>query len=69
MSKVKKVKNNEDLRHELVAIFNEMVSGHFDIRETRVKVQAASTILKSAALQMRYQDLRGEKPEVEFLES
>ncbi len=64
-----KVTNNEELRGELLNVFNELVSGDADPREVRAKVAAAGKILQSAALQMKYQDLRGEKPEVPFLES
>jgi hypothetical protein len=67
--KKSKVSNNEELRAELLNVFNSLVDGHADIREVRAKVSAAGKILQSASLQMKYQELRGEKPEVEFLQS
>jgi hypothetical protein len=67
--KKSKITSNEELRGELINVFNDLVNGDADLREVRAKVSAAGTILQSAALQMKYQDLRGEKPQVEFLES
>jgi hypothetical protein len=64
-----KVTNNEELRIELLSMFNSLVDGEADLREVRVKVAAAGKILQSASLQMKYQELRGEKPEVDFLEA
>jgi hypothetical protein len=64
-----KVTNNTELRAELISVFNSLVDGEVDIREVRAKVSAAGKILQSASLQMKYQDLRGEKPNVAFLES
>jgi hypothetical protein len=67
--KKSKITSNEELRGELINVFNDLVNGDADLREVRAKVSAAGKILQSAALQMKYQDLRGEKPQVEFLES
>lgn len=67
--KKNKVTNNEELRAELVDVFNQLISGEADLRSVRATVSAAGKILQSAALQMKYQDLRGERPEVDFLES
>jgi hypothetical protein len=67
--KKSKITSNEELRGELINVFNDLVNGDADLREVRAKVFAAGKILQSAALQMKYQDLRGEKPQVEFLES
>lgn len=64
-----KITNNEELRGELLNVFNELVNGEADPRDVRAKVAAAGKILQSAALQMKYQDLRGEKPDVKFLQS
>jgi hypothetical protein len=67
--KKSKVTNNEELRVELLNVFNALIDGSADVRDVRAKVSAAGKILQSAALQMKYQDMRGEKPEVAFLES
>jgi len=66
----KKINNNVDLRSELLTLFNELVNEENpDLKSVRTKCAAAGKILQSASLEVKYQELRGEKPECTFLES
>ena len=64
----KVVVNNQDLRKRLIATFNGLESGEINYKQAGELSRVAGRMLASAKLDLQYAVVRGEKPQIEFLE-
>jgi hypothetical protein len=62
------MKNIVDLRRQLAEVFAELRSGDMEPKQAIEINNCAGKIINSLKVQLDYHDLRGEKPEVDFLE-
>ena len=62
------MKNVEELRKELVSVFDGLKSGEIDVKVASEMNRACGQIIKSCAVQLEYQSYRTDSPVIEFLE-
>ena len=61
------MKNVEELRNELLQIFQDVRSKNIDLQNAKTADAVSNSILKSAALEMEHNKLVGGKEPVDFL--
>lgn len=57
------------IRDDLITVFNGLKNGTMDIKEAFELNNTAGKIISSAKVQLAYHALRGEKPDIPFLNS
>ena len=62
------MKNVSELRSALSAIFNELQVGDINHEEARELARIAGKMISSAKVQLDYQNLRGDIPQIPFLD-
>ena len=56
-----------DLRDDLLKVYADLRSGKLEPREVKELNNTAGKVIASAKVQLEYAGLRGEKPEIDFL--
>ncbi len=56
-----------DLRDDLLKVYEDLRSGKLEPREVKELNNTAGKVIASAKVQLEYASLRGEKPEIDFL--
>lgn len=64
-----KIKNAEELRNHILRKIEEVDSGKIDIEELSITSKAGETIYSSIKLELAYSNMRGEIPNIDFLQS
>lgn len=64
----KKISNISDLRDDLLNVYTNLIDGEIGIREAKARNSTASTILKSATIQMEYNVYTKSTAKIPFLE-
>jgi len=64
----KKIKNIEDLREDLLIIYENLRDGEIGLREAKERNNTAGKVLNSAKLQLEYNVFTKSKAKVDFLD-
>jgi hypothetical protein len=63
------MKNVKELRSELADVFGKLKDGHIKPQQAGTLANIAGKMISSAKSQIEYYSLRGEKPNIKFLDS
>ena len=66
---MKKINNIKELRDDLLKVYAGLRTGKTTASEAKEATNTAGKVISSCKVQMEYSKLKGEKPEVEFLET
>jgi hypothetical protein len=65
---MRNVENIEELRNDLLEVYNNLKKGSIGIREAKEQNNTADKIMKSASLQLKYNIHKNSKARILFLE-
>ena len=65
---MKKITNIKELRDDLLSVYAGLRKGTTTASEAKEATNTAGIVISSCKVQMEYSKLKGEKPDVEFLE-
>lgn len=63
------MKNITELRNELIVTFDKLKLRQIDISTAKATVALGNTIIKSAAIEIDYNKITGNKKKIQFLEN
>lgn len=61
--------NIEELRNDLLANINDIKTGKLPVKEAEAITNTAGKVLNTVVVELKYADLRKEKPEIAFLDN
>lgn len=59
----------EDLRNDLLTNIDEIKTGDLPVKEAEAITNTAGKVLNTVMVQLKYADLKQEKPEIPYLEA
>lgn len=63
-----KIKNAEQLRNHILQSIEDLDNGEIDIEQLSIIAKAGETIYSSIKLELAYNNMRNETPNIEFLQ-